>query len=132
MALVGGLAAVWRRPEGVARRGEDCDRSHHGSCWSAAPTSTPPTSRADTVACGAAIGANGVVRFLVERGARLDAKTRQGRTPLDEALRGVANIDGAPGEGHEDTAALMRELMAQRGIAVPAVRAAAIAVPAEP
>jgi ankyrin repeat protein len=61
----------------------------------------------------AAIGANGVVRFLVERGARLDAKTRQGRTPLDEALRGVANIDGAPGEGHEDTAALLRELMAK-------------------
>jgi ankyrin repeat protein len=61
----------------------------------------------------AAIGANGVVRFLVERGARLDAKTRQGRTPLDEALRGVANIDGAPGEGHEDTAAVLRELMAK-------------------
>lgn len=61
----------------------------------------------------AAIGANGVVRFLVERGARLDAKTRQGRTPLDEALRGVANIDGAPGEGHEDTTALLRELMAK-------------------
>jgi ankyrin repeat protein len=80
----------------------------------------------------AAIGASGVVRFLVERGARLDAKTRQGRTPLDEALRGVANIDGAPGEGHADTAALLRELMVQRGIAVPAVRAAAIAAPAEP
>jgi ankyrin len=64
----------------------------------------------------AAIGANGVVRFLVERGARLDAKTRQGRTPLDDSLRGVPNVDGAPGEGHEDTAALLRELMAQRGI----------------
>ena len=74
----------------------------------------------------AAIGANGVVRFLVERGARLDAKTRQGRTALDEALRGVPNVDGAPGEAHEDTAALLRELMTQRGIDVkPAAPAAA-------
>ena len=81
----------------------------------------------------AAIGANGVVRFLVERGARLDAKTRQGRTPLDEALRGVPNVDGAPGEGHEDTAALLRELMAQRGIVVPRAAArGAAAPPAEP
>ena len=81
----------------------------------------------------AAIGANGVVRFLVERGARLDARTRQGRTPLDEALRGVPNIDGAPGEPHEDTAALLQELMAQRGIAVtPPPRAAAVAAPVEP
>jgi hypothetical protein len=64
----------------------------------------------------AAIGANGVVRFLVERGARLDAKTRQGRTALDESLRGVPNVDGAPGEAHEETAALLRELMARRGI----------------
>jgi ankyrin len=68
----------------------------------------------------AAIGANGVVRFLVERGARLDAKTRQGRTALDESLRGVPNVDGAPGEAHEDTAALLRELMAQHGIDVKA------------
>ena len=66
----------------------------------------------------AAIGANGVVRFLVERGARLDARTKQGRTPLDEALRGVLNIDGAPGEAHEDTATILRDLMAQRGLEV--------------
>lgn len=80
----------------------------------------------------AAIGANGVVRFLVERGARLDARTRQGRTALDEALRGVANIDGAPGDAHEDTAALLRELMAQRGIDVKPAAPAAAAPPAEP
>ena len=81
----------------------------------------------------AAIGANGVVRFLVERGARLDAKTRQGRTPLDESLRGVPNVDGAPGEAHEDTAALLRELMTQRGIDVkPAAPVAAAPAPAEP
>jgi ankyrin repeat protein len=81
----------------------------------------------------AAIGANGVVRFLVERGARLDARTRQGRTPLDDSLRGVANVDGAPGEAHEDTAALLRELMAQRGIDTkPAAPAAAAPAPAEP
>jgi ankyrin repeat protein len=80
----------------------------------------------------AAIGANGVVRFLVERGARLDARTRQGRTALDEALRGVPNVDGAPGDGHDDTAALLREMMAQRGIDVKAATPAASAPPAEP
>ena len=81
----------------------------------------------------AAIGANGVVRFLVERGARLDAKTRQGRTALDESLRGVPNVDGAPGEAHEDTAALLRALMAQRGIVVaPAAARGATVLPAEP
>jgi ankyrin repeat protein len=81
----------------------------------------------------AAIGANGVVQFLVERGARLDARTRQGRTPRDEALRGVPNIDGAPGEAHEDTAALLQKLMAQRGIDVtPPPRAADVAIPREP
>jgi ankyrin repeat protein len=81
----------------------------------------------------AAIGANGVVGFLVERGARLDARTRQGRTALDESLRGVPNVDGAPGEAHEDTAALIRTLMAQRGIAVqPAAARGTAAPPAEP
>ena len=81
----------------------------------------------------AAIGANGVVRFLVERGARLDAKTRQGRTALDESLRGVPNVDGAPGEAHEDTAALLRELMTERGIDIPPPAAGRVAPPhAEP
>jgi ankyrin repeat protein len=80
----------------------------------------------------AAIGANGIVRFLVERGARVDAKTRQGRTALDEALRGVPNVDGAPGEAHDDTAALLRELMAQRGIDAQPSAAVPAAPPAEP
>jgi len=81
----------------------------------------------------AAIGADGVVRFLVARGARLDAKTRQGRTALDESLRGVPNVDGAPGEAHEDTAALLRELMAQRGIDIaPAPARGAAPLPGEP
>ena len=74
-----------------------------------------------------------MVRFLVERGARLDARTRQGRTALDEALRGVPNVDGAPGESHEGTAALLRELMTERGIEVkPAAPVAAAPAPAEP
>ena len=81
----------------------------------------------------AAIGANGVVRFLVERGAKLDAKTRQGRTALDESLRGVPNVDGAPGDAHQDTAALLRELMTQRGlVAQPAAARGDAAPPAEP
>lgn len=72
----------------------------------------------------AMLGANRLVQFLVDRGARLDAKTAQGRTPLDEALRGVTNIDGAPGESHEDTAALLRQLMEKNGIAASSAKRA--------
>jgi len=42
----------------------------------------------DTALHGAAIrGADSLVTFLVEHGARVDAKNRQGRTPLDIAMR---------------------------------------------
>jgi hypothetical protein len=64
------------------------------------------------------LGANGIVRFLVERGARLDAKNAQGRTPRDEALRGLPNVDGALNDPHTDTAALLAELMEKRGLQV--------------
>ena len=68
----------------------------------------------------AMLGANGLVQFLAHRGAKLDAKAGQGRTPLDEALRGTPNIDGAPGDPHEDTAALLRQLMAKQGVSAKA------------
>jgi ankyrin repeat protein len=64
----------------------------------------------------AMVGANGVVRFLVDRGARLDAKNSQGRTAREEALRGLANADGAQNDPHPDTAALLAELMEKRGL----------------
>ena len=68
------------------------------------------------------LGANGIVRFLVDRGARLDAKNGQGRTPRDEALRGLANVDGALNDPHPDTAALLAELMEKRGLRIAPAR----------
>jgi uncharacterized protein len=74
----------------------------------------------------AAVGrGDSVVRFLVERGARLDVRDKFNRTPLDVALGapGGARGRGAPpperGPVRESTAALLRELMAARGIPVP-------------
>ena len=60
-----------------------------------------------------------LVQLLVERGAKLDARDRQGRTPLDLPLgeapagRGSRPRDAASRAG---TAALLRELMGRRGL----------------
>jgi ankyrin repeat protein len=70
--------------------------------------------------------AQGLIRLLAERGAKLDMKNRQGRTPLDLAT-GAGAVPGGRGGGpaaaaqagggaaaREATAALLRELIAQR------------------
>jgi uncharacterized protein len=51
------------------------------------------------------------IRFLVERGARLDTKDRQGRTPLDVALGVGGRGRGAAPQVRESTVALLRQLM---------------------
>ena len=55
-----------------------------------------------------------VIRLLVARGARLDIKDRQGRTPLDLALGEAPGGRGASrtreAGSREATAALLREL----------------------
>ena len=56
-------------------------------------------------------GADQVVRFLAERGAKLDFKDKQGRMPVDLAREPTRNPGAAPGPGHESTAALLRQLM---------------------
>jgi ankyrin repeat protein len=59
-------------------------------------------------------GWNDVVRFLVEHGANLQAKDNRGMTPVDSAL-GKAGGNSRGGQRidvHEDTAALLRQLMA--------------------
>jgi uncharacterized protein len=68
---------------------------------------------------------DGLVRFLVEKGATLDMKDKAGRTPLDVAMgvpgsagRGRGGRGGGPpvpGPVRESTAALLKELMAARG-----------------
>jgi uncharacterized protein len=61
----------------------------------------------DTAMHGAAIrGADEIIKFLASHGAKVDAKNRQGRTPLDVALR---RQDRSP-----STVALLKELAAQR------------------
>ena len=52
-----------------------------------------------------------IIEFLAERGARMDIKDKQGRTPLDAALRGTGEeVRGS--QVRETTAPLLRRLMA--------------------
>jgi len=72
---------------------------------------------------------NSTIEFLVGKGADLDVTDTRNRTPLDlaiEAARQAAQPgqEFAPPRG-DDSAALLRTLMAARGIAVPAERGAA-------
>jgi ankyrin repeat protein len=80
----------------------------------------------------AARGADAIVRYLVEKGARLDAKDRQDRMPVDIARGGGGRGRGnAPAETRETTVALLSELMTSKGIPVPAAPTAP-ASPAAP
>ena len=63
---------------------------------------------------GAAIwGMDRVVKFLAGHGAQLDVKDKRGFTPLNaaEGKAGGLGFDGASGEPHPSTAALLRQLM---------------------
>jgi len=62
-----------------------------------------------------------IVKFLVERGAKLDAKDKFGRTPLDVANgvpggagRGRGGAPGEPPPVYKETAALLKELASSR------------------
>jgi ankyrin repeat protein len=74
--------------------------------------------RGQTPLHGAAFwGWNAAVQYLVDRGADLNAKDNQGKTPVDSAL-GKAGGNSRGGQRidvHEDTAALLRKLMAAPG-----------------
>jgi len=62
----------------------------------------------------AARSSNAVIQYVAEKGARLDKKDKQGRTPLDIAGgAGARGRGGGSGRGNESTAALLRELMAK-------------------
>ena len=69
----------------------------------------------------AARGSDPIVKLLLEKGAKLDAKDRLGRLPIDMA-RGAGGGGGrgrgnAAGQVHESTTALLTEAMTSRGIA---------------
>jgi cytohesin len=74
--------------------------------------------RGQTPLHGAAFwGWNPAVELLVARGADLNAKDNQGKTPIDSAL-GKAGGNSRGGQRidvHEDTAELLRKLMAAKG-----------------
>ena len=67
-------------------------------------------------------GADTLVNALLEKGAKLDAKDKLGRLPIDMA-RGVGGggrgRGNAPGQVHESTVALLTKAMTAKGIAVP-------------
>ena len=61
-------------------------------------------------------GWNDVVRFLVAKGADLNARDARGNTPVDSAL-GKAGGNSRGGQRidvHDDTAALLRTLMMEK------------------
>jgi ankyrin repeat protein len=71
-------------------------------------------SREETALHGAAgRGADTIVQFLVEHGAKLDAKSKQGFTPLDYALG--KNVLAQLPVPHDSTAALIRKLGGAEG-----------------
>jgi ankyrin repeat protein len=56
-----------------------------------------------------------IVKYLAAHGAVLDAKDKQGHTPVDLALGiGARGRAGGPPPVRQQTAALLRELIAQR------------------
>lgn len=66
-------------------------------------------NKGETALHGAALrGADTIVRYLVEHGAKLDAKTKQGFTPLDVAMG--KSIFGQLPVPHDSTVALIRKL----------------------
>jgi ankyrin repeat protein len=73
-------------------------------------------------------GSPQIVRYLVEQGAKLDFRDKQGRIPLDIALgvgggagrRGGAARGRGPAQPSDAMAALVRELMIKNGIPIPA------------
>jgi len=58
-----------------------------------------------------------VVQYLVDHGAKLDAKDKKGRTVLAWAA-GIAANDGQPPRPQPETEKLLRELMAKQGVKI--------------
>jgi len=60
----------------------------------------------------AARGADQIIQFLVEHGAKLNVKNKQDRTPLDLAM-GIGGVANTGGIAHASTVALIQRLSTQ-------------------
>jgi len=79
------------------------------------------SERGETPLHFAAQASDDIVRYLAAHGAQLDAKDKQGRTPVDIALgKGLRGRAGGPVTVREETAALLRQLMAAQQTSSPA------------
>jgi ankyrin repeat protein len=68
--------------------------------------------KGETALHGAATsGRDEVVKYLVEKGAKLDVKDKEGRTPLDVAM----GVGARAGRAHDSTAELLKKLGGQPG-----------------
>jgi uncharacterized protein len=73
------------------------------------------TDRGETAVHGATNrGANTIIKYLAEHGAKLDLKNKQGFTALDIAS-GKGGFNGAPRDPKPATMVLLRELLANAG-----------------
>jgi ankyrin repeat protein len=74
------------------------------------------SDKGETAMHGAAHrGADEIVQFLFEKGARLDVKDKQGFTPLDRALGKGAVAGGGTRNPHASTVTLIEKLMQDKG-----------------
>jgi ankyrin repeat protein len=62
-------------------------------------------------------GTNNVVQYLVDHGAHLDVKDKEGRSVITWA-QGIAANDGQPPRPQPETEKLLRELMEKKGITI--------------
>ena len=73
------------------------------------------TDKGETALHGAAQrGADAITKFLVEKGANVNARNKRGFTPLDLAM-GKGGYNGAPGPVHEASAAILKQAGGENG-----------------
>jgi ankyrin repeat protein len=76
---------------------------------------TAATDKGETPLHGAAHrGADSITKYLVERGANVNARNKRGFTPLDLAM-GKGGYMGGPGPVHDTTAAIIRQAGGEPG-----------------
>ncbi len=73
------------------------------------------TDKGETALHGAAKrGADSITKYLVEKGANVNARNKRGFTPLDLAM-GKGGYNGAPGPVHDASAAIIRQAGGEPG-----------------